>query len=1023
MVGGGAAVGIGPDGSVSICARQGRPVWLKNVVVDYTENAVLEGGFAWLFDARSVADVILLLTKTEGDDTRAVRNDLQDEQTESVHRAPYELVFGSHCNSRILIRKFGVVRACERVSIVPESSWAFCSYWIAIVNGTIAMGEGSQVGENELLRWFDPEFVPCGALGVSCWDEPVVLRRIRIVPLDYGLVSCKPLRPICESSGSISKLSGCFNYFRRNEQLLDMRICIQNHRYVQESERNRLRVHAVYLCAYSSCMQSLIERRNDEYILNVSLSENAVSISRRILHVVNFVYGLMCSFDNEAELVEFVETLELLKLNRITDLFKQCMDEKIRNIRWFGTTQISLSSLFGSEFQLDSFLSDWFLCALDSKILVDVQLLPDGCGLYGSVQDCKEIDIGSVNESNSIQAHKVVLAARNAYFRTLFTSEMQEAQRSCIPLSAVQHQSIQKLLVCIYAGDYDDARRFTEQSALWKSSDGDNCSKDIEYLLELLHLGELVGVGYLSYFATQNLSQLISIDTAVLLACEALHFNRYTLFESAVQFICRYPNECFSTKVFDGLDAFEVGMDTEVFMSVLSRDELLVDDEHDVFDFILRWISSRCLHFSKILSDSDIDVLSNSEIHDHEVFIEQITSSDDDTTFNEERNGLIPDSSVNSLSHSDRFEKSDHPAHSGVRESFESFLHDIRVIVACHRFHYLAEKKLKSRVKLFLKHSFPWNAHFQNLFVVVLEHLQKWMAGEFAMNRMKREPNGEDSKAAFHNSSSSIPILPFAWIPQTFCISTCSSLRGNDGETQWMDDDRASVLETLRQLGMRARFGARQGEIGLPLVPLHIAELGLLDYLAQQCAAVRGSWRNPIRCGAVKVDTSSPRVTVCTEKLVPQLGAHSRGHAVLIPDESGFAWVCLDVGDSARLACHYYAVVHDTSSEEYLRHWILEASSDGECWELLSERTNDNSISCPSQKGVWPIRMSSSALFFRYFRLSSKQYGERLRLGGIELYGSLRIGFSKHAHKPKTQIKCMSTKPTAFKSSFSVEQR
>lgn len=181
------------EGTVVVTGRRAKPLWLDGIKLPPSGSGVVS------FEARGSSDIDVLFASYP----EKVSEDEQVESEENSHRADYEVVIGSHCNTRSVIRKRGVLRATSMVGVGKESSdssiigsrsqhqytsWEFERYWIGINQGLLAVGKGD-LGSDVFLCWKDPFPVKEAlSVGISSWNRPVVFRFIEMTPMPDGLV-------------------------------------------------------------------------------------------------------------------------------------------------------------------------------------------------------------------------------------------------------------------------------------------------------------------------------------------------------------------------------------------------------------------------------------------------------------------------------------------------------------------------------------------------------------------------------------------------------------------------------------------------------------------------------------------------------------------------------------------------------------------------------------------------------------------------------------------------------------------
>jgi len=236
-----------PDGCLSISPQFGQPVWLKDVAVRS------DVGCALRFEACSKADIIVLLCNGV-DDAMQIGPDAGEQFNECTRRALYEVVFGSHCNTKTIIRKRGVEKAARKVghrrekAQQPKTPWHFQTFWVALRNGVIAMGLGNAVGHRRLLEWKDENSEACDMFGVSCWDQSVVFKKIRVSPLLDGVLVSHDSNPCCRGITSV------FDSFLREGTLVDTEIYTRGS--IEAASTVASSAHAIFLASWSDALRA-----------------------------------------------------------------------------------------------------------------------------------------------------------------------------------------------------------------------------------------------------------------------------------------------------------------------------------------------------------------------------------------------------------------------------------------------------------------------------------------------------------------------------------------------------------------------------------------------------------------------------------------------------------------------------------------------------------------------------------------------------------------------------------------------
>ncbi|KAL6728782.1 hypothetical protein Aduo_010518 [Ancylostoma duodenale] len=159
-------------------------------------------------------------------------------------------------------------------------------------------------------------------------------------------------------------------------------------------------------------------------------------------------------------------------------------------------------------------------------------------------------DVEFLVGNETISAHKIVLAASIPYFKAMFTTDMLEARKHRIRITNIDHTTLRDLILLMYGHDLTISR--TNVQAIMVAAN----------FLQIPHV-------------TENCAVII-VDAII---------------EANFKLISRS----------EGL----VELDVEEVVELLSKDELQVETEEQVFRAAMRWIehsSSRTKHIARVLS-------------------------------------------------------------------------------------------------------------------------------------------------------------------------------------------------------------------------------------------------------------------------------------------------------------------------------------------------------------------------------------------------------------------------------------
>ena len=159
---------------------------------------------------------------------------------------------------------------------------------------------------------------------------------------------------------------------------------------------------------------------------------------------------------------------------------------------------------------------------------------------------------------------------------------------------------------------------------------------------------------------------------------------------------------------------------------------------------------------------------------------------------------------------------------------------------------------------------------------------------------------------------------------------------------------------------------------------------GLLYWLGTDGG--RSAWRNPMDAGRVTVTASSqhqgtPNMVVGREAQMCYTGNDAN------------AWFAVDLGEGRAIQPTHYSLRHWNIAAHALRHWVLEASSDGAAWTALRTHANDTSLAAQAgSTASWPLAADRAYRHFRVRQTGKCGAGyDQLMLSGFEIYGRTEL--------------------------------
>ncbi|XP_050420871.1 kelch-like protein 2 [Adelges cooleyi] len=199
---------------------------------------------------------------------------------------------------------------------------------------------------------------------------------------------------------------------------------------------------------------------------------------------------------------------------------------------------------------------------------------------YTFLQEKKFCDITLVSDEGlEIQAHKIILASASSVFYTMFTAPFKESKENDIVIKKMDSKVLQAIVKFAYTSTVDIKERYVEK--LWLAADfydlcyiKESCS---EYIKENINPTNCV-----SFMKT---SDLIS-DKEIYAFCWSYFLKNFTMVvnsDLALKEICEFP--------------------IDYVLKFIKHDDLVINNEEKIFDFIICWISHNTYERSHLLSN------------------------------------------------------------------------------------------------------------------------------------------------------------------------------------------------------------------------------------------------------------------------------------------------------------------------------------------------------------------------------------------------------------------------------------
>ena len=165
-------------------------------------------------------------------------------------------------------------------------------------------------------------------------------------------------------------------------------------------------------------------------------------------------------------------------------------------------------------------------------------------------------------QGQDFPAHKCVLSAASPYFRTMFTSRLQENESDLVELQEAKSTTISDVLKFIYTGE--------------ASIDSSNAQ-------DLLMIADYLIIPSLKSKASDFLECSLNASNCLALESLASQYNCKSLKQAAVAF--KFKNFVAVAKSED----FRA-LDSEIIKELICKDEINVSDEEGVFQAVVAWV-------------------------------------------------------------------------------------------------------------------------------------------------------------------------------------------------------------------------------------------------------------------------------------------------------------------------------------------------------------------------------------------------------------------------------------------------
>lgn len=589
-------------GVVVVSGRRAKPLWLSELQFPFPGNGIVT------FEARGTSDIGVFFSSTP----ERVQEDDQVSAIESSQRAEYEVVIGSYCNKKSVIRKRGVVRAFSTTGVESsvdlaadaawqsfDHSWTFKKYWIGIRDGVIIAGKGT-VGSYAFLKWEDAEPLKGSfQIGVSSWHQPVVFRFFEVFPATESLVPSRAdsisfignffsvarnyfskfFHDVCLESyeGSLFPCHGCVLslWSKRLKETVDAAIHL-NRSYGDRTLRvwNRRKVFFMNFCGWDKqYIPSMKQVYEDIPRIRIGASTCGTAMFVQLLYGVGLDRSQFCSMESDSVTLNLSQhdkqtwqeckaLMEEWQVSYFAYMFEEQSDADYGSLvssNCFNSHPYYLPEGY-SEVFVNNFVS-YLNYLMDSLFLSDVELVL-------RVEEQVEISV-----NNTVVAYSDQLEENRNSCSFSFRAHrgMKEMLQQKIEISCVNVSSFQRMLNSIYKKPIYVMEKPEEDAYLW-----------LDYLDDV-KTGDRFDVVNFKREACICLKELVNASNAVHLANLSLECELFDLFQAATDFICSHFEEVFQQTSFTCLRE-------DCFLHILSRIDLEVQHENEVVRAVMKWL-------------------------------------------------------------------------------------------------------------------------------------------------------------------------------------------------------------------------------------------------------------------------------------------------------------------------------------------------------------------------------------------------------------------------------------------------
>jgi BTB And C-terminal Kelch/BTB/POZ domain/Farnesoic acid 0-methyl transferase len=407
------------------------------------------------FEARGAHNVGLCLNASP---SRVIGGDREFKKSQ---KPAYEVVVGSHLNTRSAIRRLGKEKAVltrdeNRHGVVPENKSKFHRYWIAFDGRRLALGRGRRewLDPRDLLLFYeDPKPLGVRYVGLLTWDTPVQYRSLSVGFLNGSQDLCALLLNnndgmtalvVSEDDGSVSSSA-------RAAAIRSAAAAAATHPLFSFVDQQFLSDVSFDHCEPKLCAHRVVLQCVCPFLLQSDAASAALDRNTLLL-ALQLVYSV--ANDERRDIM-------LHALRRVDSI--EALVDLVDSERSSGNDGAADASSSSSSLPLQSELgqsesskrrrrrrrrsSSLRMIEDDFSFLASLWSDAEGRPLDEHTDVAFKLDDGA-----TIRAHKIVLATQSRVFKAMLQSGMRETLRSEVALHDVGMSTLRSLLCFYYTG-------------------------------------------------------------------------------------------------------------------------------------------------------------------------------------------------------------------------------------------------------------------------------------------------------------------------------------------------------------------------------------------------------------------------------------------------------------------------------------------------------------------------------------------------------------------------------------------